>query len=465
MKASRIDSFAHGELGRVAALGQHLPVEHRLDPGAVRAARVQGVLDRLPRAAGQVDRQRPALAAARAVEADVGGDPVQPGAQRRPALEAGPAPARRGPSSPAPRPRRRRRTRACGSSSRSAPGGARPGGGPAGWPGPLCGGHEVPPGSAGSAHHGGPTEREGSGTGCGPAAPERALAKAASPPLDHDTHTGCCAGQRAGSSVSTCAFLASPWPSPPSSCSPAAAALPAVPPAAPRPRGRRAARRHGVLRLRRLGRRDGQLRLRDGDGQLRSVRRHVGAHGRLPVGRPRHPVRARSEADRGRRRRRPARHRLHRRATPDSSGGVAFGIRTASGGVFSATIRSASPVARSVLFADVTGHGEVIALASDGRQVLLCGGQRVPAHPGAEPAGPAVRLRPRLHRLRHRGRLRGRERRRDDRPRRAEVRARAAGRRHDPAHDRRAQRAAGPQRRDRHRAGHPGDAWPTRRTR
>jgi hypothetical protein len=58
-------------------------------------------------------------------------------------------------------------------------------------------------------------------------------------------------------------------------------------------------------------------------------------------------------------------------ATPDSSGGVPFGVRTASGAVFSATIRSASPVARSVMFADVTGHGEVIALASDARQVLL----------------------------------------------------------------------------------------------
>jgi hypothetical protein len=57
--------------------------------------------------------------------------------------------------------------------------------------------------------------------------------------------------------------------------------------------------------------------------------------------------------------------------SPDASGGVPFGIRTASGGVFSATINSASPVARSVMFADVTGHGEVIALASDGRQVLL----------------------------------------------------------------------------------------------
>jgi hypothetical protein len=57
--------------------------------------------------------------------------------------------------------------------------------------------------------------------------------------------------------------------------------------------------------------------------------------------------------------------------SPDANGGVRFGIRTASGGVFAATITSASPVARSVMFADVTGHGEIIALASDGRQVLL----------------------------------------------------------------------------------------------
>jgi len=55
----------------------------------------------------------------------------------------------------------------------------------------------------------------------------------------------------------------------------------------------------------------------------------------------------------------------------DSTGGVPFGIRTASGAVFSSTISSASPQARQVMFADVTGHGEVIALASDGRQVLL----------------------------------------------------------------------------------------------
>lgn len=57
--------------------------------------------------------------------------------------------------------------------------------------------------------------------------------------------------------------------------------------------------------------------------------------------------------------------------SPDASGGVPFGIRTASGGVFSASINSGSPVARSVMFADVTGHGEIIALASDGRSVRL----------------------------------------------------------------------------------------------
>jgi hypothetical protein len=56
--------------------------------------------------------------------------------------------------------------------------------------------------------------------------------------------------------------------------------------------------------------------------------------------------------------------------------GVPFGVATAAGGGFSATIQSASPVARSVLLADVTGHGEVIALASDGRQVLLYGVSR-----------------------------------------------------------------------------------------
>ncbi|WP_222270488.1 hypothetical protein [Modestobacter marinus] len=52
-------------------------------------------------------------------------------------------------------------------------------------------------------------------------------------------------------------------------------------------------------------------------------------------------------------------------------GGVPFGVTTASGATAGALISSASPVERSVLFADVTGDGEVVALASDGRQVLL----------------------------------------------------------------------------------------------
>ena len=59
-------------------------------------------------------------------------------------------------------------------------------------------------------------------------------------------------------------------------------------------------------------------------------------------------------------------------AQPDAQKGFTFGVRTASGGVVTASMGlSGSPVQRSVLFADVTGHGEVIALASDGRQVQL----------------------------------------------------------------------------------------------
>jgi hypothetical protein len=56
---------------------------------------------------------------------------------------------------------------------------------------------------------------------------------------------------------------------------------------------------------------------------------------------------------------------------PAADGSVRFGVTTRSGGTFTGTIRSASPVRRSVLVADVTGKGELIALASDGRQVLL----------------------------------------------------------------------------------------------
>jgi hypothetical protein len=57
--------------------------------------------------------------------------------------------------------------------------------------------------------------------------------------------------------------------------------------------------------------------------------------------------------------------------SPAADGSVPFGVTTHSGGTFTGTITSASPVRRSVLVADVTGKGELIALASDGRQVLL----------------------------------------------------------------------------------------------
>ncbi|HEV7725855.1 MAG TPA: hypothetical protein VGO74_02900 [Modestobacter sp.] len=56
---------------------------------------------------------------------------------------------------------------------------------------------------------------------------------------------------------------------------------------------------------------------------------------------------------------------------PGADGGVDFGVTTASGSTSSATLTSAGPVDRSVLVADVTGDGEPVALASDGRQVLL----------------------------------------------------------------------------------------------
>ena len=68
----------------------------------------------------EVHRQRAPLAAVQHVEADVGGDPVQPGAQRRAALEAVEARATRAASSPAPHPRPRTASRASGSSTRSA---------------------------------------------------------------------------------------------------------------------------------------------------------------------------------------------------------------------------------------------------------------------------------------------------------------------------------------------------------
>jgi len=56
---------------------------------------------------------------------------------------------------------------------------------------------------------------------------------------------------------------------------------------------------------------------------------------------------------------------------PAADGSVQFGVQTASGDAIAANVASASPGARSLLVADVTGDGELVALVSDGRQVLL----------------------------------------------------------------------------------------------
>lgn len=55
----------------------------------------------------------------------------------------------------------------------------------------------------------------------------------------------------------------------------------------------------------------------------------------------------------------------------DSGGQVLLGITTASGATFGAHFSSASPIARSMLVADATGNGEIVALAGDGRQANL----------------------------------------------------------------------------------------------
>jgi len=56
---------------------------------------------------------------------------------------------------------------------------------------------------------------------------------------------------------------------------------------------------------------------------------------------------------------------------PTGDGSVQFGVQTASGAAITANLASASPDARSVLVADVTGNGEFVVLASDGRAVQL----------------------------------------------------------------------------------------------
>lgn len=55
----------------------------------------------------------------------------------------------------------------------------------------------------------------------------------------------------------------------------------------------------------------------------------------------------------------------------DPDGQVLLGITTASGATFGAQFSSGSPIAKSMLVADDTGSGEVVALASDGRQANL----------------------------------------------------------------------------------------------
>ena len=56
---------------------------------------------------------------------------------------------------------------------------------------------------------------------------------------------------------------------------------------------------------------------------------------------------------------------------PTGDGPTRFGVQTASGDAITANLQSASPLPRSLLVADVTGDGELVALTSDGRAVQL----------------------------------------------------------------------------------------------
>ena len=107
-----------GEPDRVA-LGDHDGgVGHRLEPGdlVVLLERVAGHLVGRAEPGGQ----RPSGPALEVGEADVGGDPVEPGADRGAALEAGARPSRRAGTSPARGPRPRAPTRSSGSSAPAA---------------------------------------------------------------------------------------------------------------------------------------------------------------------------------------------------------------------------------------------------------------------------------------------------------------------------------------------------------
>jgi hypothetical protein len=74
----------HGHVGGIGLAGKRA-VQDRLDPGDLRA-RVQTGLDRFPRGT-EVHGQSATIPALQHVEADVGGNPEQPGTQRGAALE------------------------------------------------------------------------------------------------------------------------------------------------------------------------------------------------------------------------------------------------------------------------------------------------------------------------------------------------------------------------------------------
>ena len=72
---------------------------------------------------------------------------------------------------------------------------------------------------------------------------------------------------------------------------------------------------------------------------------------------------------------------------PAADGSVQFGIPTASGDAIATNLQSASPLPRSILVADVTGDGELVVLASDGRQVLLYAYSECAIVPVQDPQG------------------------------------------------------------------------------
>ena len=107
-----------GEPDRVPLGDLDRGVGHRLEPGDL-VVELEGVAGHRVGGA-EPGGQRPAGPALEVGEADVGGDPVEPGAHRRAALELVGAPSTRAGTSPAPGPRPRAPTRTSGSSARAA---------------------------------------------------------------------------------------------------------------------------------------------------------------------------------------------------------------------------------------------------------------------------------------------------------------------------------------------------------